>query len=57
MSSSLTNIQPQSLWVGQGSTAAGGGGGGVEAPRCSYVEAFSTAARSLDVGIIEDKLT
>lgn len=34
------------------STAAGR----TEAPGRSYVEAFSTATRSLDVGIVEDKL-
>lgn len=30
-------------------------GARVEAPPCSYVEAFSTATCSLDVGIVEDK--
>lgn len=30
--------------------------GGEETPRRSYVEAFSAATRSLDVGIVEDKL-
>lgn len=32
-------------------------GARVEAPPCSYVEAFSTATCSLDVGIVEDKFT
>lgn len=40
--------------TGQG--VLSGAGVGKEAPPRSHVEAFSAATRSLDVGIVEDKL-
>lgn len=47
-------IQSLSLlqWDGVWSRARAGG---TEAPWCSDVEAFSTATRALDVGIVEDE--
>lgn len=54
-SDSFVSIQSLSLCGWDGRIWSGEGAGRTAAPRCSHVEAFAAATRSLDVGVVEDE--